>query len=323
MSYKKKAIILAVVTGVLALLYGFTLFFDPERVSERNASFSWIPGGARDEADRIEVIRSGEADSSESFTLVRKSDGWFALIGTGLEVPVKQGRIDDIFRILSEKGAFPLRGSSPASHEALGLVPGEASRLLVWGGAGAVPLLDLLIGGNDSSGREVFLRKNGENNFRSGERLIATYLNGNDTDWYDLRLFHDDPSASVQRVRVSPVKGSEGDGDYTLAKSGGSWVFEGSSGIPDGTKVDPWIKGIFELQGDYFIPGTEAAELSAGKVTIELGDGSTRTIQVGDALPEDGGTEKRPAMVSGAPYLFALSQWSLQNRLFRARSSLE
>jgi hypothetical protein len=318
MPYKKKLIILAALTGILAILYGFTLFFDPERVNERNASFSWLPGAARDDADRIEVSRPG----GEPLVLVRKNDLWFALTETGFELPVKQGRIDDIFRILTARGAFPLRGSASSSHEGLGLALGGASRLIIRGGAG-VPLLDLLIGGDDSSGREVFLRKNGENDFRSGERLIATYINGNDTAWYDLRLFHDDPSAMVQRVRVSPPKGTEGVGDFAVAKSGGAWVFEGSADIPDGSKVDAWIKGIFEAQGDSFISPTEGGELAAGRMILELGDGSVRTIQAGEALPEDGGTEQRPVSVSGVPYLFVVSQWTLQNRLFKTRQVLQ
>jgi hypothetical protein len=315
MPYKKKLILLGALTGILAILYGFTLFFDPERVNERNASFSWLPGSARDEADRIEVSRPGE----EPLVLVRKNDSWFALAGTDFELPVKQGRIDDIFRILTERGAFPLRGSAASSHEGLGLVSGEASRLVIRGGIG-VPLLDLLIGGDDSSGREVFLRKNGENDFRSGERLIATYINGNDTAWYDLRLFHDDPSATVQRVRVSPPDGTE---NFTVAKNGGAWIFEGSSASPDGTKVDDWIRGIFEAQGDSFIPLVEGGELAAGRITLELGDGSVRTILVGEAFPDTGDTERRPVSVSGVPYLFVLSQWTLQNRLFRTREVLQ
>jgi hypothetical protein len=314
MPYKKKLIILAVLTGILALTYGFTLFFDPERVNERNASFSWLPGSARDEADRRE-ISSPEGDR----VLVRKNDLWFALAGTDFELPVKQGRIDDIFRILTERGAFPLRGSAASSHEGLGLVLGEASRLVIRGGAGAFPLLDLLIGGDDSSGREVFLRKNGENDFRSGERLIATYINGNDIAWYDLRLFHDDPSAMVQRVRVSPLDGTE---DFTVAKSGGAGIFEGSSALPDGTKVDDWIRGIFEAQGDSFLPPAEGGELAAGRITLELGDGSVRTILAGEVFP-DGDTERRPVSVSGVPHLFVVSQWTLQNRLFRTREVLQ
>jgi hypothetical protein len=318
MPYKKKILILALVSCVLAVLYGFTLFFDPQRVSERNASFSWLPGDARDEADLIELIRPGQ----ETLTLTRKNEGWFAVTGNGLEIPAKQGRIDDVFRILIERGAFPLRGSSSASHEDLGLVPETASRLVIR--AGAVPLLDLFIGNDDPSGREVFLRRNGEDEFRSGERLLATYINGVETSWYDLMLFKDDLSASVQRIRVSPVKNGEGgDEDYTLARGGGAWIFEGAPGTPDGNKADEWVRSIFDVQGDYFIPLTESPNLSAGRIIIELGDGSMRVIQIGEALPGDGGTEKRPTSVSGTPYLYAVSKWVVENRLLRTRSSLE
>jgi hypothetical protein len=106
-------------------------------------------------------------------------------------------------------------------------------------------------------------------------------------------------------------------------KSGGAWIFEGSADLPDGNKVDAWIKGIFEAQGDSFLPPAEGAELLDGRIVLELGDGSVRTIQAGGLLPDAEDTEKRPVSVNGVPYLFVLSQWTLQNRLFRTRQSLQ
>ena len=76
MQYKKKVTVLTVITGVLVLVYGLTVFFDPERVNARNASFTWLPSGARDEADGIEITRQG----AEPLVLVRKNDQWFSKI---------------------------------------------------------------------------------------------------------------------------------------------------------------------------------------------------------------------------------------------------
>jgi hypothetical protein len=319
MPYKRKILSLALTAGLLAILYGAVLFFDPQRINERNGSFAWLPAEARDEANRIEV----SVPEAETITLVRKNGDWFALIGDGFEVPAKQGRIDDIFRILTERGAFPLRGSSSSSHEEMGLVPDSASRLVIRGGAGAVPMLDLLVGNDDSTGREVFLRRNGVNEFRSGDRLLSSYINGAETAWHDLRLFRDDPSSSVQRIRVIPIdlkNDTETEGDFALVRSGAGWVFEGA-GTPDGNKAEEWVRAIFAVQGDYFIPAPGGIDLSTGRITIELGDGSVRTIRAGDPLPGNG--EKWPVAVEGSPYLFAVSRWTIQNRLFRTRSSLE
>ncbi|MDR1142668.1 MAG: DUF4340 domain-containing protein [Spirochaetaceae bacterium] len=350
MPYKKKIRILVAGAALLALVYALTLFFDPDRINARRASFTWLPPGARDEADRMEITRG-----DEKLELIFRNGLWYALLDT-LEIPVKQGRVDDLFRLLGTRGAFPRRGSSAASHGELGL--GDAAARLVIRGPG-LPLLDLLVGKEDPSGKEVFLRKNGENEFRSGDKLIASYVNGGRSSWYDLKLFEEKPLDLVQRVRVN-FTGPEGTNAYGIVRSGEGWILEGDSSAVDRDRAETWIRGILEAQGEDITaggpgsPGTETAgpltdpagaladpadTLSGGdpaaglmtdpfggeaagsgafvpeipltgSVTVELGDGSSLSLRI-----EPGAGGKSSAVVSGKAYTFTLPQWTVSRIL--------
>jgi hypothetical protein len=297
-------------------VYLLTVFFEPERVNARNAAFTWLPASARDLADRIE-IRPGTATGGAAgkLSLVRINGAWFADLGS-LQVPVKQGRIDDLFRILADRGAFPRIGSAASSHSGLGLSAENASRLEIRGGAAIEPLLDLLIGNDNAEGREVYLRKNGENEYRLGDALIKSYVEGEAASWYDLKLFSESRADMVQRIRVSPVKDGEGDEDYVLARNEAGWLIEGSTETPSADAVDTYVRAIFDIQGDDFLADTPPV-FDAGRLSLELGDGSVITVQ---AAEEQNG--KRPVMVSGSSYVYLLSE-SAVRRILRERLSLE
>jgi hypothetical protein len=299
-----------------------TLFFDPARINTRSERFTWLPSGARDMADRIEIIQPHD---SEKLNLVLKNGKWFALLegpAGSIEAPVKQGRIDDIFRLLGTRGAFPRRGSSAGSHEMLGL-GANASRLTVRGGQGQ-PLLDLLVGNTDSSGTEVFLRKSGENEFRSGDRLISSYVNAGNTSWYDLKLFDEIPMALVQRVRVNfyDYTGPEfeevfiGYLDYNIVRRGENWFMNDSEMPLDRESTESWIRTLLEAQGDDFLPPsnefTATSFPAIAMITVELGNGSSWVLQIGEARQD----AKNPALVSGKPYAFSLPNWTV-TRLLR------
>jgi hypothetical protein len=222
--------------------------------------------------------------------------------------------VDDLFRILSTRGAFPRRGSSAANHAELGL--DGSTRLLVRGGAG-LPLLDLLVGKDDPSGRGVFLRRNGENEFRSGDRLIGSYVNGDRTSWYDLKLFEEKSLDQVQRVEVhfSGYTGSEDItyGDYIITRSGENWIM-GNTPL-NREKTETWIKGILEAQGEDALSADGEFDFNAAAVIrVELGDSSALELQV--VQPGEDG--RSAAMAKGKSFLFLLSRWTL-SRLIRDR----
>ncbi|MDR1863758.1 MAG: DUF4340 domain-containing protein, partial [Treponema sp.] len=220
MAHNRKAAVLGVLVLVLSLIYGATWFLDPQRSYERNAAFAWIDKDLLFQADRIQI--AGLQGSTE----LRRKRGLWVIEEDGGDYPVKQARVEDFLGILSRRAPYPVRASSAGAAERLGLGEGSSSRIVIRGGAG-LPLLDLLIGGGDATGREIYLRQAGRDEVRSGEDRFTQYLDSPRTSWYDLGLFAGDskPGAgAVQRVRVSAFDGRSA---YSISRNNAGWTFEG------------------------------------------------------------------------------------------------
>jgi hypothetical protein len=190
-----------------------------------------------------------------------------------------------------------VRASSAGAAGRLGLSEGAASRIVIRGGAG-LPLLDLLLGRGDATGREIYLRLAGRNEVRSGEDFFTQYLDSPPASWYDLRLFPGSSrpeTGAVQRVRVSAFNGK---GAYSISRNSGGWIFEGEEEIAvDTQKAEAWVRAILDAEGEDFSPslqGPGGAEPGGGSLTLELGDGSARALLTGP--PDEEG--RRDALVS-------------------------
>jgi hypothetical protein len=329
MPYKQKVLILSIVVAALALIYAGTLILTPERLNSRNAAYTWLESKWADQADRIEISKAGE-----TLSLVRRNDLWY-VEKDNAEYPAKQGRVEDLLRALTTRAAYPVQSSAPSSHERLGLSEEAASRVLVRGGAGT-PLLDLLVGGGSATGREVYLRKSGQNEARSGEDKFTAYLSPSPAAWYNLRLFPEAPAFDmVQGVTViSPSGAPAGEAGeepappaapLVITRSGPLWTLEGTArDALDATRIDSYIRAILDAEGDNFVTGMKPGDLASGEgsIHLELGDGTSRTIRLGPVLPageENGTGGNRVAVVSGSPYVYTLAEWTV-NRLFQNAS---
>ncbi|MDR0562455.1 MAG: DUF4340 domain-containing protein [Spirochaetaceae bacterium] len=305
--YDRYIRILSGVVGVLAAIYGAALLFDPETVNARNASFTWLEKKQADQADRIEL-----SGAEGAVTLVRKEGVWFSS-RNNTEYPAKQMRINDFLNILTAKGRYPVRGTSAASFERFGLAEGKASRAVIRGGLSEHPLLDLLIGGTDGAGREIYLRSSGGTEVRSGEDKISAYIDGSPTAWFDLRLFPESLQAeSVQRLTVyaPPSEEEPAPAPLVFARQDGGWTV---TGVPeaDTQRVESYIRSILEAEGADFLEDTRIGD-RAGSLLLELGNGQTRAVRIG-SLTE---SNQRNAEVEGSSFKYVLAEWTV-NRLFR------
>jgi hypothetical protein len=328
MVYKKKLFLLSTLVGLLALVYLLTLFFDPERVNSRNAAYSWLDPKSQDLADAIEIAKAG--DWGNPLRLTRLGNAWSVIID-GAEFPAKKDRVEDLLRLLSGSSPYPVRGSSAASHERMGLTETSADRILVNGGAG-LPLLDLLIGSTVAAGQEVYLRKNNQNEVRSGENKLYSYINSAVASWCNLRLFSEQgnqvlDSALVQRITVLPLPPEDGapNPPLVITRKGVAWTIGGIEDESlDTQKVDSYVRGILDAEGEGFVSGLTAAStvFTDGRIEVELGNRNILTLNVGSlpAFLQTAGepTIRRGVTASGSPYVYSLADWTL-TRLFRER----
>ena len=289
MRYKKKVSILFVLNFCLLVFYGLTLFFDPQRTVKRNSAYSWLEERFISSADRIEIY-----GIYGSTILSRKNNIW-VISATGQDFPVKQIRVEELFRSLSRRKSYPLR-SSASAPERLGFDEG-ASRIIVRGGAG-LPLLDLLIGFTDASGRDVYLRKAGQKEIRSGEDIFSVYTESNRSFWYDLRIFPELLPSMVQKVHLLTA----GESSYILSRQNSGWINERTGEQIPGAGT--YLSSILALQGEDFVDLRERE--TALSLVLELGDGSFLILRV--SPPDTQGCVI--VSVSGSPLSYLLSEWS-------------
>jgi hypothetical protein len=315
MVFKKQVYFLSGLVALLALANILTVVFEPDRLFSRSAAYSWFDPRFKDQVNRISISRS-----SGILELERKNNKW-SVLEDGAEYPARQILIEDLLKILSDKAAYPVRASAVSSHEQLG-VSGEnaESRIVLYGAAGQ-PLLDLLIGNIDVSGRGVYLRNAGENEVRLGNNeQFMGYAARARSSWYNLRLIPESEtmgSTDVRRITIYPSAGSGDLSDkkasWDFTRDQNTWTISGLSVTnPDKIKIENYVRNILDIEGVDFVKNAESLSFDDSRVVIELGNGTAYTISMG---PPDS-TSRRNASVSGAPHIYAIAGW-MADRIFR------
>jgi hypothetical protein len=327
MTFKQKISIRALITFALALVLAVTVIFSPERISGRRSTYTWLENKLTAEAGRVEIRGDTE------ITLVKRGNAWFAEY-SGKEYPAKSARIEDLFNALTAKGMYTLRGNAASSHERLGLTEEAASRITVWGGPGETPLLSLLIGAADATGKEVYYRKAGQGEVRSGSNSIAAFISYSRTSWYDLKIFPDGEKLNTEQVYrltviAPPPEQTEEDAPaekappLVILRTGGGWTVEGlAPEETDSGRVETFVRSVLDGTADDYVPEMEAADsvFNEGRILVEFSGLPTRTIRLGPPLAynEEDGSVTRRAAVQGDGPVFALSAWNAA-RLFHDR----
>jgi hypothetical protein len=313
MVYKHKLAVLSGITAALAVVYVLTFVFDPQLAGSRSDAYTWLEPGQKDRISGITITGSGETVSLE-----RKEGRWF-VSHNGRDYPARQARIEDFIEALAKRAPYPLRSSSASLHERLSLGDDSAIRVTVTGGSGP-PLLSLLIGHGDVTGQNVYLRRQGQNEVRSGEDIFSTYTGSSITAWYNLRLFPEAESgrldaAAVQRLTVYPPPNDEGENTQPqiFTRRGREWAFNFEHADPDMQKVDTYIRDILNTSGNDFIDTVIPADpmFNYSRIVLELGDGSVRTVRIGPQEEDS----RRYATVTGTDLVYALPEWTA-SRLF-------
>jgi hypothetical protein len=311
MTYQKKVKVLAILTGSLALVYAALLVFNPDRVTTRNTYYTWLDARAAEQAERIEL--GGE----NPISLVKR-DGLWRVVYEGEEYPARESRVEDLFAALRARESYPVRGNSASAHDRLGLGDDAANRITLWRGVAEEPLFDLIAGGYDVIGREVYYRRAGRDEVRSGAARIFQFLDLPRTSWYDLRLFPESQDVSVDavsRLTILPPTG-EGAAALVINRDAAGWFIEGlDREKTDVSKIEPAIRAVMSAEGDdYTAAGDD--DFSSGRILVEVG-GQTLYIRLGAELPpEEGTAPKRRARISPSNRVVALSSWTI-DRLFR------
>jgi hypothetical protein len=235
-----------------------------------------------------------------------------------MEFPARKTRIDDFISTLTTRSIYPVRSTNAQSHGRFGLGE-DAARITVY--AENTVLLDLLLGNEDSTGHEIYFRKYGQNEVRSGEDKFNFYITSAHNVWYNLRLIPETEDGlinadSVQRFSVYTPEESR-----VFSRWNREWSITGIDIVnPDVSVIETYLFLILNAEGDNFIDNISGSDpiLNHSSIVLEFGDGSIKTIRLSEE-DEDG---RRLAHISGAGYVYSLPSWMVQ-RLFRNASDFE
>jgi len=231
--------------------------------------------------------------------------------------------VRDLLRTLSAPHRYPVRAHTAKAHQQLGLDEQSAARIGLYGSAGTTPLLELLIGDLDPSGKEVYVRRAGSDEARSAQDRFSGYAGESEKDWYELRLFPAGGKAPLSADRIQRVQVRHEGAVYTLARnSARRWLMEGvEDKTVDLQKAEAYLKTILEAEAEDIVSVDAAAAVEGSLITLELGDTSVLSIAIAapdTAASATGVGAARKATVSNARYVYALADWTTE-RLLRER----
>jgi hypothetical protein len=310
MTYKHRLIFLGTLIAVLIVAYIVSVIFTSD-IGAKSSSYVWL-----DSKSAEKIIRIAIKDEENEFELKKREGQWFVL-HNNLELPAKQLRIEDFLKILTTRSAWPLRSTSASTHERFGLEQ-SASRVTIYG---ETVLLDFLAGYEDVFKNEIYLRRAGQNEVRSGDNAIKSYISSAASSWYNLRLIPQTENGSVDVSSVQRLSVYTPQETQVFSRRNRKWEVSGVSvENPDQNIVDSYIRQVLAAEGDNFEDSIYRDDPMFDKTSmaLELGNGRIITIRFSDA-DESG---RRFANVSGSEYVYMIPTW-LAGRLFRNASGFE
>jgi hypothetical protein len=299
MPYKKKLVVLSSTIVGLVIIYVLSFVFSNENRASRSAK--WAALAEPESAMEINIT------GGDDISLERTNENWF-LKYNSKTYPAKKSRVLDLFSALKTKGQYAVRSHSEASYEKFGI--GKNKIVLK---KGENTLLSLYLGNVDATGKEIFLRKEGDNAVRSGKDIFSEFVTGSRQSWYDLHLFPDRDKLDIDKIqRVSIVKkDGETKSEYSLSRNENGWKLDGSTADP--SAVDSALRFILDSSGEDFADSSEVLP-EEGRLVLEIGDGSSRSI----TLMKKNSDEKYSAVVSDSKYVYILGDWTV-SRIWKAK----
>jgi len=312
MTYKQRLICLLSLITVLVLVYIGSFVFSYESGNTRSASYVWLDQNTAQRTNRITINNMWE-----EFELSKNNDQWFIHYNDS-EYPARQVRIEDFISVFTTRSSWPVRSTSASSHDRFGL-DDKASRVTFYNDYSV--LLDLFLGDDDIMGRETFIRKVGQNEVRSGDNSVDSYIYGPVTNWYNLRLIPESESGRIGLNNVQRLTVYNNEETQIFTRRNRVWDITGITvENPDMSSIDNFISFILNAEGEDFLDPSSAADITFdhSRFILEFDDGTVLNIRVSG--PNE--VNKRFAQVSNSNYTYVIPLW-VSVRIFRSAESFE
>jgi len=324
MAYKKRFYILIAIISGLVLLYTGSLIFNSDFAAKRSF-FVWLDSKTAEQTTKI-VITS----QMGGLELSKNKNLWFVSHDENV-FPARQIRIQDFLNAVTARAAWEVRSSSASSHERFGLDSESASRVTFY--ADNAVILDMLLGNDDYLRNETFFCKYGNNEVRSGDSVIKSYVSGSAGSWYNLRLVSGNEGeqidiSSVQRITINQTNEDNPTGlTQIFTRRNRSWAVAGIELVnPNIPAIENYIRAVLSAEADSFSDSISRDDpiLDHNRIALELGYGKVITIRLsqGDANGRVFAHVNYSDSDDYSRYVYSIPSWSAQ-RLFMPSESFE
>lgn len=310
--YKNKLIFLLSLIGALTLLYIGSFIFTNERSDIRSASYVWIEERLASRINKIDI-----KTDSQNIELVKKNNEWFVLLNN-IEYPARHLRIEDFINVFTKRDYWPVRASNASTHASFGLDSAQADRITF--NDSATILLDVLVGYDNVLGNEISMRKFAQNEVRSGDNRVKTYITSPVSSWFNLKLFPEENGKTWSHNDIQNLTVNNEGQRLVISKSGRTWTVTNTEN-PDRSNVENYIRTILSAEGDNFaglLQDFDRDIFTHSSIIVEFGNGNIVTVNFSE--PDESG--RRLAIVTGRDYVYSIPAWS-GGRLFRDAASFE
>ena len=305
MTYKKHLRFLLILIGVLVLLYTGGLVFNYNRGNVRSISHTWLDSRAAGMVTRI-AFDTGWDD----FELVKRNDLWFVSYNESV-FPARQLRLEDFLNFLTTRSSWTVRSTTASAHENFGL-DDNALRVTLFQDNSV--LLDLLVGDDDFARRETYVRQVGQNEVRSGDNILKSYLTNPVSAWYNLRLIPETEGGNIGTENIQRLSVFTPEGVQTFTRRNRAWEITGFNiENADHGSIENYIRTVLNAEGVDFVDSVSSFDpmFNHSRIVIEFGTGNVTTIR----FSQDDEEGNRLAHVTGRDIVYLIPVWRA-TRLF-------
>ena len=249
------------------------------------------------------------------FELIKSGAAW-TMTDSSTQLPAQSSRVT-----ASSTISPPSRGCarSPAPRTpgpGFQLDDAQAKRATLKDASGKV-LADIYVGSYGPTGSRGLPQAHGLGQLLYGRRLIASYFDYGRPTWLDLEVLGGIKETEVQSFSVKAAIALDGKGkpalalDYGVSRDGKGWK-SGAAQL-DADSVDSYLRAILGLQGEDYVaaPPAEAFAKIDAKLTLELGSGVSKVLQIGASA----GNDRFYGRIGDQGLAFTISNYSLKAAL--------
>ncbi len=304
MTYARKFKTLSVANILLLLFIAGGVAFSPARRQDRSERRSLV-------SDKVEIMAI-KISGAENAELSKSGNAWTLRRGAE-RLPADANKVSAFLEALKAVKRLQAVAKGKESWKDFGLEGGAAKRIQIFS-ADDKAVADFSVGKNSSATSDVYITfPDSAAAYKAGS-AFASYLEGTDAAWLDLRLM---PALDIKAVDSFDFRGSLAFDEkttvasgYSLVRSQQDWKTAGPAApmLLDTVKVETMLRSLISARGEDFAPAGTALGPVGATLTLNVGNGAKIAVEIGPI-----GADKRfPVKTGDGGRIMYVASWALR-----------